>query len=87
MKEININYQIVAEAEQNLRNLAKTISEEFIVETPYSKGAFVDELQVAVKDMNEFRRILVETIEKTATALNNTIVSFKKTDEGISYKG
>lgn len=87
MKEINIKYLIVAEAEQELRNLANLISEEFAVDIPNSKGAFVDELRVAVKDMNEFRRTLVEIIDKTATALNNTIVSFKKTDESISYKG
>lgn len=87
MKEIKINYSVVSEAEQQLRTLADSISEEFVVNIPNSQGAFVDELRLAVKDMNEFRITLVEVIEKTATALNNTIVSFKKADENISYKG
>lgn len=35
----------------------------------------------------EFRTVLIDVIDKTAKALNNTIVSFKKADENISYRG
>lgn len=87
MTEIKINYAAVALAEQQLRTLASSISEDISVQTQGSKGEFVDEMQKAVTNINEFRLVLVDAINKTATALNNTIVSFKKADEGISYKG
>ena len=87
MREIKINYAAVALAEQQLHTLAASISEDISVPTQGSKGEFVDETQKTVANINEFRALLVDAINKTATALNNTIVSFKKADEGISYKG
>lgn len=87
MREIKINYAAVALAEQQLHTLATSIREDISVPTQGSKGEFVDEIQKTVANINEFRVLLVDAINKTATALNNTIVSFKKADEGISYKG
>lgn len=86
-KELNIEYDAIASAEQQLRTLSKSISGEFVVNLANSQGDFADELKKTVKDLNEFRLVLIDVIDKTAKALNNTIVKFKKTDEGISYKG
>ena len=87
MREININYPAVALAEQQLHTLAASISGEIIIPIQGSEGQFVDEMKKTVDSINEFRVILADAISKTAVALNNTIVSFKKADEGISYKG
>ena len=87
MREIRINYAAVALAEQQLRTLAASISEEITIPIQGSKGQFVDEMKETVNSINEFRVILADAISKTAVALNNTIVSFKKADEGITYKG
>lgn len=87
MGEIKINYAAVAEAEQKLHALAASISGEINVPLQNSKGEFVQEMQETVANINQFRTQLVEVINKTASALNNTIVSFKKADEGMSYRG
>lgn len=86
-KELKIKYAAIALAEQQLRNLSSSISDEFAVDIANSQGEFADELRETVKDLNEFRVALIEVIDKTAKALNNTIVSFKKADENISYRG
>ena len=86
-KELIIKYAAIALAEQQLRTLSSSISEEFTVDLTNSQGDFSDELRKTVKDLNEFRTVLIDVIDKTAKALNNTIVSFKKTDENISYRG
>lgn len=85
-KELNIEYDAIASAEQQLRNLSNSISGEFTVDLANSQGDFADELRKTVTDLNDFRLVLIDVIDKTAKALNNTIVKFKKTDEGISYK-
>lgn len=86
-KELIIKYAAIALAEQQLRTLSSSISEEFTVDLTNSQGDFSDELRETVKDLNEFRTVLIDVIDKTAKALNNTIVSFKKADENISYRG
>lgn len=86
-KELKIKYAAIALAEQQLRNLSSSISDEFNVDIANSQGEFSDELRKTVKDLNEFRVALIDVIDKTAKALNNTIVSFKKADENISYRG
>lgn len=86
-KELKIKYAAIALAEQQLRTLSSSISEEFTVDITNSQGDFSDELRKTVKDLNEFRTVLIDVIDKTAKALNNTIVSFKKADENISYRG
>ena len=86
-KELKIKYAAIALAEQQLRTLSSSISEEFTVDLTNSQGDFSDELRKTVKDLNEFRTVLIDVIDKTAKALNNTIVSFKKADENISYRG
>lgn len=86
-KELIIKYAAIALAEQQLRTLSSSISEEFTVDLTNSQGDFSDELRKTVKDLNEFRTVLIDVIDKTAKALNNTIVSFKKADENISYRG
>ena len=86
-KELKIKYAAIALAEQQLRTLSSSISEEFTVDITNSQGDFSEELRKTVKDLNEFRTVLIDVIDKTAKALNNTIVSFKKADENISYRG
>ena len=86
-KELIIKYAAIALAEQQLRTLSSSISEEFTVDLTNSQGDFSDELRKTVKDLNEFRTVLIDVLDKTAKALNNTIVSFKKADENISYRG
>ena len=86
-KELKIKYAAIALAEQQLRNLSSSISDDFNVDIANSQGEFSDELRKTVKDLNEFRVALIDVIDKTAKALNNTIVSFKKANENISYRG
>ena len=86
-KQIIVDFEKVADADKQLRNLAKLISEEFVVDITKSQGDFADELRATVVALNDFRRMLEEVIIKTSTALNYTIVLFRTMDESMSYRG